>query len=76
MDGIDYVRSESWIGLEGHWLDILGVVLALNRVFCFNPAGHFCNGRLIKEYIGETILNVFVEDTNAIMNNECWLIFE
>ena len=52
------------------------MVLALDIVFCSNLEEHFFNGRLGKGYTGVTILDVFVEDTNAIMSNERWLISE
>ena len=75
MDGINYVCPESWIGLEVHWLDVLSVVLASSRVFFFDMEEYFCDGKLDERYIGVTILDVFVEDTDATMSNECWLIF-
>ena len=62
--------------MEVHQLDVLEVVLALDRVFCSNLEEHFCNGRLGKEYIGVIILNVYIVDTDVIMSNECWLISE
>ena len=74
MDDVDYVRPKSSIGLEVHRLDPLGVLLASDRVFCSNPKEYFWQGRLNKRYIGVTILDVFVEDSDAIMNNERWLI--
>ena len=76
MDDVDYVRLESWIGLEVHRLDPLGVLLASGRVFCFDPEEYFWHGRLGEGYIGVTILDVFVKDNDAIMSNECWLISE
>ena len=69
MDGIKYVRSKFWIRLEVHWLDFLGVVFGSGRVFYSDPKEHFCDGRLGKIYIGLTILDVLVRDTDAIMNN-------
>ena len=41
MDGVEYIRPKSWIGLEVHWLDPLGVLLASNRVFFSNPKEYF-----------------------------------
>ena len=41
MDGVEYVRPESWIGLEVHRLDPLGVLLASGRVFCSNSEQYF-----------------------------------
>ena len=41
MDDVDYIRLESWIGLEVHWPDPLGVFLALGRVFCSDPEENF-----------------------------------
>ena len=76
MDNADYVRQESWIGLEVHRLDATGVLLASNRVFCSDPEEYFWNGRLGEGYIGVTILDVFVGDSDAIMSNERWLISE
>ena len=76
MDDVDYVRLESWIGLEVHWLDTAGVLLASGRVFCSDPEEYFQHGRLGEGYIGVTILNVFVGDSDAIMSNERWLISE
>ena len=76
MDDADYVRQESWIGLEAHRLDAAGVLLASSRVFCSNLEEYFRHGRLGEGYIGVTILDVFVGDSDAIMNNERWLISE
>ena len=50
------------------------MLLASGRVFCSNPEEYFRNGRLNEENIGVTILDVFVEDSDAIMSNERWLI--
>ena len=75
MNDVDYVRPQSWIGLEVHWLDPSGVLLASGKVFCCDLE-YFWQGRLDKGYIGVTILDVFVGDSDAIMNNERWLIFE
>ena len=41
MGDADYVRQESWIGLEVHRLDAVGVLLASGRVFCSNPEIHW-----------------------------------
>ena len=41
MDNINYVRPETWIGLEVHRLDPLGVLLASSRVFCSDPKEYF-----------------------------------
>ena len=41
MDNADYVRQESWIGLEVHRLDAAGVHLASGRVFCIDPEEYF-----------------------------------
>ena len=76
MDDADYVRQESWIGLEVHRLDTVGVLLALDRVFCSDPKESFRHERLDEGCIGVTILDVFVGDSDAIMSNEHWLIFE
>ena len=76
MDDADYVRQESWIGLEVHRLDAMGVLLASGRVFCSNPEEYFRDGRLGEGYIGVTIIDVFVGDSDAIMSNERWLISE
>ena len=76
MDDVDYVRQESWIGLEVHRLDAVGVLLALGRVFCSDPKEYFRHGRLGKGYIGVTILDVFVRNSDAIKSNERWLISE
>ena len=76
MDDANYVRQESWIGLEVHQLDAAGVLLASGRVFCSNPEEYFQDGRLDEGYIGVTILDVFVGDSDAIMSNERWLISE
>ena len=76
MDDADYVRQESWIGLEVQQLDVVGVLLASSRVFCSDPKEYFWHGRLGEGYIGVTILDVFVGDSDAIMSNERWLIFE
>ena len=76
MDNADYVRQESWIELEVHWLDIAGVLLTTGKVFCSDPKEYFRHGRLGEGYIAVTILDVFVEDSDAIMSNERWLISE
>ena len=76
MDDSHYVRPESWIGLEVHRLDAAGVLLALSRVFYSDLEEYFRHRRLGEGYIGVTILDVFVGDSDAIMSNECWLIFE
>ena len=76
MDGVEYVHPQSWIGLEVHRLDLVGVVLASGRVFCFDPEEYFQDGRLGEGYIGVTVLDVFIGDTDAIMSNERWLISE
>ena len=76
MGDADYVRQESWIGLEVHRLDVADVLLASSRVFCSDPEEYFRNGRLGEGYIGVTILDVFVGDSDAIMSNERWLISE
>ena len=76
MDGVEYFRSELWIRLEVHWPDPLDVLLALDRVFCFDSEENFCQRRLGKGYIRMTIFNVFVKDTDAIMSNRRWLISE
>ena len=76
MNGIDYVCPKSLIRLEVHWLDVLDVVLALDRVFCYDLEEYFCNGRLDKRYIGKMILDIFVVNTDAMMSNEHWLISE
>ena len=41
MGDADYVRQESWIGLEVHRLDAAGVLLASGRVFCSDPEKYF-----------------------------------
>ena len=41
MGDADYVRQESWIGLEVHRLDAAGVLLAFGRVFCSDPEEYF-----------------------------------
>ena len=41
MGDADYVRQESWIGLEVHRLDAAGVLLASGRVFCSDPEEYF-----------------------------------
>ena len=46
------------------------------RVFCYDLEEYFRHGRLGKGYIGMTILDVFVEDSDAIMSNKRWLISE
>ena len=46
MDDVDYIRSESWIGLEVHWLDPSAVLLASGKVFCSDPEEYFWQGRL------------------------------
>ena len=71
MDDADYVRQESWIGLEVHQLDAASVLLASCRVLCSDREEYFRNGRLGEGYIGVTILDVFVGDSDAIMSNEC-----
>ena len=76
MDDANYVRQESWIGLEVHLLDAAGVLLASGRVFCSDPKEYFWNRRLGEGYIGVTILDVFVGESDAIMSNERWLISE
>ena len=76
MGDADYVCQESWIELEVHQLDAAGVLLASGRVFCSDPEEYFRNGRLGEGYIGVTILDVFVGDSDAIMSNEHWLISE
>ena len=76
IDNDDYICPESWIGLEVHQLDPSGVLLASGRVFCFGPKEYVWQGRLSEGYIGVTILDVFVGNSNAIMSNERWLIFE
>ena len=76
IDDADYVRQESWIGLEVPQLDAASVLLASGRVFCFDPEEYFRHGRLGEGYIGVTILDVFVRDSDAIMSNERWLISE
>ena len=76
MDDVDYVRPESWIGLEVHRLDTTGVFLALSGVFFSDLEEYFRHGRLGEGYIGVTILDVFVGDNDAIMSNERWLISE
>ena len=70
MDDADYIRQESWIGLEVHRLDAAGVLLASGRVFCSDPEEYFRNGRLDEGYNGVTILDVFVGGSDAIMSNE------
>ena len=70
MDDVDYVRPESWIGLEVHRLDPLCVLLALGKVFYLDPKEYFWQGRLGEGYIGVMILDVFVGDSGIIMNNE------
>ena len=72
MDDADYVRQESWIGLEVHRLDAAGVLLASGKVFCSDPEEYFRHGRLGNGYIRVTILDVFVGDSDAIMSNERW----
>ena len=64
------------IGLEVHRLDAARVLLASGRVFCSDPEEYFWHGRLGEGYIGVTILDVFIGDSDAIMSNEHWLIFE
>ena len=76
MGDADYVHQESWIGLEVHRLDATGVLLASGRVFCSDLEEYFRNRRLGEGYIGVTILDVFVGDSDAIMSNERWLISE
>ena len=76
MDDADYFCQESWIGLEVHQLDAADVLLASGRVFCFDLEEYFRDGRLGEGYIGVTILDVFVGDSDAIMSNERWLISE
>ena len=76
MDDAHYVCQESWIGLEVHRLDAAGVLLASGKVFCSDPEEYFRNGQLGEGYIGVTILDVFVGDSDAIMSNERWLISE
>ena len=76
MDDADYVCQESWIGLEVHRLDATGVLLASGRLFCSDLEKYFWHGRLGEGYIGVTIRDVFVEDSDAIMSNGRWLIFE
>ena len=76
MGDADYVRQESWIGLEVHRLDTTGVLLASGRVLCSDPEEYFQNGRLGEGYIGVMILDVFVGNSDAIMSNERWLISE
>ena len=49
MDDADYVRQESWIGLEVHQLDAVGVLLASGRVFCSDPEEYFRDGRLARD---------------------------
>ena len=71
----DYVCQESWIGLEVHRLNAAGVLLTSGKVFC-SDREYFWNGRLGEGYIGVTILDVFVRDSDAIMSNERWLISE
>ena len=52
------------------------MLLASGKVFCSDPEEYFQHGRLGEGYIGVTILDVFVRDSDVIMSNECWLIFE
>ena len=76
IDDVDYVRPESWIGLEVHRLDATSVLLALGRVFCSDPEEYFWHGRLGEGYIRVTILDVSVGDSDTIMSKERWLISE
>ena len=71
MDDVDYVHPEFWIRLEVHRLDPSGVLLASSTVFCLDPEEYFWQERLNKGYIGVTILDVFVGDSDAIMSNDC-----
>ena len=41
MDDVDYICPKSWIGLEVHRLDPLGVLLASSKVFCSDPEEYF-----------------------------------
>ena len=41
MGDADYVRQESWIGLEVHRLDAARVLLASGKVFCSDPEEYF-----------------------------------
>ena len=52
------------------------MLLALGRVFRSYPEEYFWQGRFGEGYSGVTILNVFVGNSDAIMNNERWLISE
>ena len=50
------------------------MLLASGKVFCLDPEECFWQERLGEGYIGVTILDVFVGDSDAIISNERWLI--
>ena len=52
------------------------MLLASGRMFYSDPEEYFQHGRLGEGYIGMTILDVFVGNSDAIMSNEHWLISE
>ena len=51
MDDANYVRQESWIGLEVHRLNTAGVLLASDRVLCSDPEEYFRH----KDWVRDTL---------------------
>ncbi len=69
MDISPFVPQENWIGLEVHLQNCEGTVEASGRINCWRSEDHFQDGTLGEEYVGVTVLDVFLGNKEALMTH-------
>ena len=59
-----------------HQKDSEGVLLSSGRINCWRPDDHFQDSMMGADYVGVTVLDVFVGSMASIMSHERWPILE
>jgi hypothetical protein len=76
MDPCPYIRQGAWFGLDVHRKDVGGLLLSLGRIICWMPDDHFQDGTLGEGFVGVTVLDIFVGNTEARMSHDRWPMSE
>jgi len=76
MDHDPFICQEDWIGLKVHLKDLGGMVVLLSRINYYRLDDHFEDRILGKDYVGVTLLDVFVGNKEAIMTHVWWPLLD
>ena len=67
-----FVPQHEWIGREVHLRNSEGMTEASRRINCWRPDDPFQHGTLGYEYVGVTMLDVFLGSKESIMTHARW----